>query len=143
MLLVKILFDGIISTKGAKFMTTDINNFYLMAPLTRWEYIKLRLSDIPAEVIKEYNLTEKVTNDGSVYIGVRRGMYRLSQTGLLAQEQLIESLGEYGYYQSKVVPGLWHHTTRPITFTLVVDNFGVKYTSEEYAQHLMSVIKQH
>ena len=38
--------------------------------------------------------------------------------------------------------GLWHHKTRPITFTLVVDDFGVKYTNEEGAKHLMSVLKQ-
>lgn len=39
MLLVKILFNSIISTKGAKFMTAEIKYFYLMTPLKRWEYI--------------------------------------------------------------------------------------------------------
>ena len=142
MLLVKILFNSIVSTKGAKFMTADIKNFYLMTPLKRWEYIKLKLSDIPAEVISEYNLMEKATKDGSVYVEVRKGMYGLPQAGLLAQEQLSASLQEHGYYQSKMVPGLWHHKTRPITFTLVVDDFGVKYTNEEDAKHLMSVLRE-
>ena len=77
MLLVKILFISIISTKGAKFMTVDIKNFYLMMPFKRWEYIKLKLSDIPAEVINKYNLMEKATKDESVYVEVRRGMYGL------------------------------------------------------------------
>ena len=35
MLVAKILFKGIISTKGARFMTIDISNFYLMTPLKR------------------------------------------------------------------------------------------------------------
>ena len=56
---------------------------------------------------------------------------------------MIENLKDHGYYESKLVPGLWHHKTRPITFTLVVDNFGVKYTNKKDAEHLMSVLKKH
>ena len=37
-------------------MTGDIKNFYPMTPLKRWEYVKLKLSDIPQEVINEYQL---------------------------------------------------------------------------------------
>ena len=39
MLVAKLLFNSVISTKGAKFMTMDISNFYLMTPLSRPEYI--------------------------------------------------------------------------------------------------------
>ena len=35
MLVDKILFNIVISTKGARFMTIDISNFYLMTPLKR------------------------------------------------------------------------------------------------------------
>ena len=54
MLMAKLLFNSIISTSGAKFMTMDISNFYLMTPLMRPEYLRLELSDIPAEVITKY-----------------------------------------------------------------------------------------
>ena len=47
MLLIKILLNSVISTKGAWFMAGDIKNFYLMTPLKRYEYVKLKLSDIP------------------------------------------------------------------------------------------------
>ncbi len=47
MLLVKILLNSVISTKGAKFMTADIKNFYLMTPMKRYEYVRLKLIDIP------------------------------------------------------------------------------------------------
>ncbi len=33
MLVTKMLFNSIISTRGARFMTMDISNFYLMTPL--------------------------------------------------------------------------------------------------------------
>ena len=70
-------------------------------------------------------------------------MYGLPQAGLLANELLEKRLNQNGYYQSKLIPGLWKHQTRPITFTLVVDDFGVKYVGIEHAQHLESVLKQH
>ena len=40
--------------------------------------------------------------------------------------------------------GLWTHEWRPICFTLVVDDFGVKYVvGEEHAHHLLDVVKQY
>jgi hypothetical protein len=38
--------------------------------------------------------------------------------------------------------GLWKHDTRPISFSLVVDDFGVKYVGREHAEHLMECIKK-
>ena len=60
-------------------MTMDISNFYLMTPLSRPEYIRIKLSDIPEEIIKEYNLKDKATKDGSIYIEANKGMYGLPQ----------------------------------------------------------------
>ncbi len=65
MLLAKMLFNSVISTKGARFMTMDISNFYLMTPLHCPKFIRLKLNDIPDEVIKEYKLIEKATKNGS------------------------------------------------------------------------------
>jgi hypothetical protein len=39
-------------------------------------------------------------------------------------------------------PGLWRHTWQPITFTLVVDDFGVKYVGEEHAKQPIEYIKE-
>ena len=70
---------------------------------------------------KHYKLAKKVKNDGYVYIEIRRGMYGLPQSGLLAQQLLEKRLNAEGYNQDTLVPGLWTHTWRPITFTLCVD----------------------
>jgi hypothetical protein len=51
LLLIKIFLNSVISTEGARFANADISNFYLMTPLRRPEYAKVRLSDIPEEVI--------------------------------------------------------------------------------------------
>ncbi len=143
MLVAKMIFNSVISTKGARFMTMDISNFYLMTPLHRPEFIRIKLCDIPEEVINEYKLREKATKNGSIYIRASRGMYGLPQAGLLANELLEKRLNKRGYHQSKLVPGLWTHDTRPIQFTLVVDDFGVKYVGEEHAQHLKTTLEEH
>jgi hypothetical protein len=57
MLVAKILFNSVVSTPGARFMTMDISNFYLMTPLLRPKYIHIKLSDLPNEIIEQYNLT--------------------------------------------------------------------------------------
>ena len=142
MLVAKTLFNSVISTLGAKFMTMDISNFYLMTPLKRPEYIRIKLTDIPQEIIDEYKLMDKATPDGSIHIVASKGMYGLPQSGLLANELLEKRLNKGGYKQSKLVPGLWTHEWRPIQFTLVVDDFGVKYVGKEHAIHLQNTLKR-
>ncbi len=88
MLVAKMLFNSVISTKGARFMTMNISNFYLMTPLHHPEFIHVKLSNIPNEVIEEYKLREKATKNGSIYIKAKQGMYGLAQSGLLANKLL-------------------------------------------------------
>ena len=142
MTLVKILLNSVISTEGAKCVMFDVKDFYLNTPMTRYEYMRLKLTDIPEEIIVEYKLREISTSDGYVYIEIRKGMYGLPQAGIIAQQLLEQRLATVGYYQSKIVPGLWTHKTRDICFTLVVDDFAVKYTKKEDAQHLINAIQK-
>jgi len=74
-----------------------------MTPLKRYEYVRLKLSNIPDEIIEEYQLRDKADKDGNVYVEVRHGMYGLPQSGLLSQELLEKHLEEHGYYQSKII----------------------------------------
>jgi hypothetical protein len=143
MLVAKMLFNSVISMKGAQFMIMDISNFYLMTPLHRPEFIRIKSTDIPDKVIKEYKLREIATKNRSIHIRAKHGMYGLPQAGLLANKLLKKRLNKHGYRQSKLVPGLWKHDTRPIQFTLVVNDFGVKYIGEEHAQHLKNALKEH
>jgi hypothetical protein len=42
-----------------------------------------------------------------------------------------------------LVPGLWKQDTKPIQFTLVVNDFGIKYVGKEHAQHLKNALEEH
>jgi hypothetical protein len=143
LLTVKLLFNSIISTPDALFMTIDIKDFYLMTPMERHEYFRMKLDLFPEDIIEEYNLRDIVDSSGHIHCEVKRGMYGLPQAGLLAQQQLIKRLNKAGYIQSTTTPGFWKHEWRPISFTLVVDDFGVKYVGKEHAEHLVSVLKEY
>ncbi len=53
-----------------------------------------------------------------------------------------EAFPKQGYYECKHTPGLWQHLTCPISFTLVVDDFRVKYVGREHVDHLIKCIKE-
>ena len=69
-------------------------------------------------------------------------MYGLPQAGIIAQKLLQERLAKVGYYQSKIIPGLWMHITKKTCFTLVVDDFAIKYTNLDNAKHLIDTLKK-
>jgi hypothetical protein len=67
-------------------------------------------------------------------------MYGLKQAGLLANQLLQTGMAPFGYYPSRHTPVLWLHKTRPISFTLVVDDFSVKYVDKHHAEHLRNAL---
>ncbi len=64
MILFKILVNSILSTPNAKCIMIDTKDFYLQTPMERSEYMRLKISDIPEEVVQHYNLMSLVTQDG-------------------------------------------------------------------------------
>jgi len=70
LLTVKLMFNSIISTPNAKFMTIDITDFYLMTPMDRFEYFRMKLELFPQDIIEEYGLRDKVDADGNVFCEV-------------------------------------------------------------------------
>ena len=139
--LIKMHWNSVLSTNKAKYMTMDISNMYLNTPLDRFEYMRMPLTDIPQEIIDEYNLSDLVTPHGWIYMEIRKALYGLSQSGALAAKKLAADLKPFGYYKCPTTAGLWKHESRPITFTLVVNDFGVKYVDKADAEHLENALK--
>ena len=110
--------------------------------MDRYEYMRLPTALIPDEIMEAYHLRDKIHN-GFIYMEIRRGMYGLPQAGLLANQLLTQRLQPHGYYQCRHTPGLWRHKWRPLLFSLVVDDFGIKYEGREHAVHLINAIEEH
>ena len=64
---VKLLLNSVVSTKGAKFATTDIKDFFYASFLPDPEYMKMKLKIIPQEIIDQYQLQDLEEN-GWVYM---------------------------------------------------------------------------
>jgi hypothetical protein len=137
----KILINSTLSTEDAAMTMMDIKNYYLGTPLPRFEYMKMLLSRFPEEIIQKYNLNALAIN-GWVYIEIRKGIYGLKQAGLLANQLLQTRLAPFGYYPARHTPGLWLHKTRPISFTIIVDDFAVKYVGKQHAEHHRNALLQ-
>jgi hypothetical protein len=71
--------------------------------------MRLKLSDMPKDIIEQYKLLDIATPDGYVYCKIPQGMYGLPQAGIITQELLAKRLKEHGYSQSETRPGLWTH----------------------------------
>jgi hypothetical protein len=135
----KKLINSTLSTTYAAMMMMEIKNYYIGIPLPRYEYMRILLSIFLEEIVNKYNLTALAV-DGWVYIEIRKGMYGLKQSGLLTNKLLHKSLSPFGYYPARHTPGLWLHKTRPIAFSLIVDDFAVKYVGKQHADRLWYVL---
>ena len=121
-------------------MCLDIKNFYLTAKLDYYEYMRMPLDLFPVWIQKQYNMVALALNR-FVHLEMRRAVWGLPQAGILANKKLRRKLAPFGYFEHSSTPGLWYHISRPISFTLVADDFGVKYVNKDDADHLISSIK--
>ena len=72
---------------------------------------------------------------------MRKGMPGLKKAGKLTNERLEKYFRKYRYAPCACTPALWAHVTLPITFTIVLDDFGVKYTGKRTALHLLNALE--
>ena len=139
---VKMLFNSVVSTPGAKFMGMDIKDFFLTTKeMLRPEFMRIPMKTIPQAIIDQYDL-EAIAVNGFVYCRIDGGMYGLPQAAKLASDLLVPRLEAAGYIQDPHTQGLFKHKTRPVMFCLIVDDFGVQYTGEHNAQHLLDTLEE-
>ena len=77
-------------------MTIDISNFYLNTPMERPEYMQIKISNMPNNIIEQYKLNEKVNLNGYVYVKIQKGMYGLQQAGSISQQLMEKRLNAKG-----------------------------------------------
>ncbi len=137
----KLHWNNVVSTPNAKYMFLDIKNFYFTAALQYFEYMKMTLNLFLVWIIEQYDLM-KHAKDGWVHLEMRRAVWGFSQVDILTNKCLYRKLAPFGYYKCVNTPGLWYHEMRPITFMLIVENFGVEYVDKaDDVDHLIASIK--
>ena len=68
---IKMHWNSVISTPGAKYCTGDISNMYLMSMLPDPEYVRFQYELIPPRIREHYGLDALVV-DGDVYAQINR-----------------------------------------------------------------------
>ena len=137
---IKLLWNATCS-EHANWMTIDIKDFYLGTPMDAPEYMKVSLRLIPTTIQQRYHL-HTIARDGHVLARIDKGIYGLPQAGILARQRLVSHLSTGGYYPCPSTPSLFRHHQRDIAFTLVVDDFGIKYQSHQDPKHLIELLQQ-
>jgi hypothetical protein len=77
------MWNSVLSTKVAKYMCLDIKNFYLSAPLDRYEYMKMPLALFLEWIRMQYYL-DKLAPNGFFYLEMHCAVWGLTQAGILA-----------------------------------------------------------
>jgi hypothetical protein len=138
---IKILYNSVVSEMKAKFMKIDIKDFYLGTTLPRLEYMRISEHQLDDELANELGILHLKYN-GYYYCEVSKGIYGLPHAGKLANEKLVKVLATAGYREAKNTPCLFTHDTNDVVFTLVVDDFGVKYTNRADVEEFIAVLEQ-
>ena len=140
----KILINSTISDAsiGAKFMTLDIKDFSLQTVMDHPEYMRIYSKYFLQDMRDKYNIDSIIAPDGYVYCKIKRGMYGLKQATRLAYDKLLQNLKKHGYLPDKYSPNIWVHEHCATKFCLCVDDFGVKYTSQEDADHIIWALRE-
>jgi hypothetical protein len=89
---------------GAQHLGLDIKNYFLGTPMAYYQYICVPQLVIPEEVWDNSRYHIHITDDGYVYLEVRRGMYGLKEAAIIAFNQLVKKLAPSGYKPMAFTP---------------------------------------
>jgi hypothetical protein len=139
----KLHWNSVISDahRGARYCTGDLKDFFLVSDMRIYQYMRIHRKYIPQDIQEQYKLTPAhFDSRGYAYVEIRKGMYGLKEAAILAYDQLRTHLAPFGYSPVPHTPGLWRHSSKPLTFTLAVDDFGIKYFDKADAEHLFAAL---
>ena len=139
---VHILLNAAVS-ENAQLKGIDIKDMYLMSLLDHYVYLKINVDMFSDKILDKYNLREYITADKKwIYFQVWRSMYGLPQAGRIAQKKLIKVLEEGGYVETRT-QCIFRHRTRNTIFSLIVDDFLVKFQKDEDFKHLTDTLEKY
>ena len=143
--LVKCHLNAVVS-ENAHFGTLDITDHHLGAdvPTDDAQPLKTHLDNCPSSLLGELGLSPFLQTDRHdktfVCADVVKTVPGLKNSGLLSQNRLIRHLSTCGCHQT-ATPTLFRHANGGISFTLAVDDFGVKCTALSDYNHLKSPLE--
>ena len=139
MWVVKLHLNSVLSDVNASYLVADIKK-YLNTPMKKYQYMHIPVEHIPKDVMEQYNLKWLIINK-HILVENCKDIYGLPHAGLITQKCINAHLLKFGYYKCKYTPVVYDHKIRTTTFTLVMDDFGIKYNTKEDATHLLNCLR--
>ena len=72
---------------------------------------------------------------------IQKVMYGIPQLGNFSNDKLKLHLCKFGYEPAPITPVLWRYQTCFLKFSLVLDDFGIKYERLEDITYILNAIK--
>ena len=145
--LVKIHQNSVISDRRNKkldyrYMCVDLKSFYLGSKLDRSEWMLVPTKFMSQDLISELKLEEYIHKD-YILFEVTGSLYGHPAAGRISNKDLVQHLERHGYTQSANVPCLFSNKDKSITFTLIVDDIGIKYVhGNNEIDHLLNILQK-
>jgi hypothetical protein len=137
---VNALFHSIVFTHS--FMATiDIVDYYLGAILPFPESVRIDVSSISLPTLTQLGLLPFLRHSHGkpfLFCDVLKTVPGLPQSGVLSQLRFVSLLTQHGFSET-TTPMLFRHHTHSTTFTLVVDDFLVRYSHPSDSTTLLLV----
>ena len=139
----KVMWNSVISTPGTKYLCADIKHFILNPTWQVRIHENANQAHPPSihwflwfDTQGKKGLSSHENPKGNVWVTPIGHSIEL--------EQVIER-ATFGTRLLQVAThtSLFTYTTRPIWFTLFVDNVGIKYSRKEHANHLLKFLREH
>ena len=145
---VNIALNSVVS-EDAFFGTADLTDFYLGTPVTlplsQRQFIRIDVDSYSPAVLARLSLLPFIRSGKNgkrfVIFRIDQTMYGLKDAGKLSNLRLVSLLSEFGFRET-ATPCLFRHLSRPISFVLVVDDFGIKYQNRDDYDYLISCLSR-
>ena len=108
----------------------------LESKLSKSRCVRFKLSQIPEAAQVQCGLLSSVDDRGCVCARIDEAWHGLKEAGRIAGDDIRDHLAAFGCTESEFSPEPLTHDTRPASFTLVVDDLGVKWKNSEDFEHL-------
>jgi hypothetical protein len=128
---VNVLFFHSIVFTHSFLATIDIVDYYLETLLPSPESVRIDVSSISLPTLTKLGLLPFLRHSHGkpfLFCDVLKTVPGLPQSGLLSQLRLIALLSQHGFSSETSTPMLFHHHIHSTAFTLVVDDFLVRYS---------------
>jgi hypothetical protein len=126
-----VLLNSVISDPQANWLTTDICDYYLLGtPMDTTEFMRVPVKYISEAIMLKHQLAGLVHNN-AVIMQLNKKEFMVLNRRDGSPKRPVAHLAERGYEQTEHTPCIFKHITNSVTFTLVVDDFGVKYIRQE------------